>query len=174
MIVRLLPAAARVAVPWRNGGGVTREVAADCTCMFGWRVSIADLEGHACFSAFPGIERSFVLAHGGPVQLTIDGALRVLAAGDIARFPGEAEVLQHAPATASAINVMTRRGVYTHRTTVRDAPFSAAADLLMPLGNDVGYAGSVLTAGDALLGGRDPILLTGTGAVLLVHFQAMA
>jgi environmental stress-induced protein Ves len=75
---RLPPTVVRVAdiapVPWRNGGGVTRELLAwpDPT---DWllRVSVADIHASAAFSAYPGIDRWFAVLDGGAVCLDTTG-----------------------------------------------------------------------------------------------------
>ncbi len=45
-MIRVLRAADRIAAPWKNGGGITREVAicrrARVSTIFDWRVSIAE------------------------------------------------------------------------------------------------------------------------------------
>ncbi|HEX7888945.1 MAG TPA: HutD family protein [Ramlibacter sp.] len=80
--------------PWRNGGGVTRELltwpsASD------WRVriSVADVEEAGPFSRFAGIERWFAVLAGEGVLLDIDGAPhRVTRGGAPLRFDGDAAV----------------------------------------------------------------------------------
>ncbi|MFM0598368.1 MULTISPECIES: HutD/Ves family protein [Paraburkholderia] len=71
--VTLIRGADLVAAPWKNGGGVTREVAAvpeqaglDC---FVWRVSIADVAQAGPFSRFAGIDRTLVLLSGAGMLL---------------------------------------------------------------------------------------------------------
>lgn len=58
--------------PWRNGGGVTRELLAwpDAAhwCL---RLSVADIEQDGPFSAFPGIERWFAVLTGEGVRLGV-------------------------------------------------------------------------------------------------------
>ena len=51
-------------VPWRNGGGVTREILASGgsgSDGFDWRISIADVSEPGPFSAFPGFDRVITL-----------------------------------------------------------------------------------------------------------------
>ncbi|GAA0752194.1 HutD family protein [Ideonella azotifigens] len=71
------------AQPWRNGGGVTRELAAwpDAT---DWqlRLSVADIERDGPFSAFPGIARWFVVLSGDGVRLDHGGQQIDLRPGD--------------------------------------------------------------------------------------------
>lgn len=58
------------AVPWRNGGGLTRELLAwpDAT---NWhcRISVADITADGAFSSFPGIDRWFAVLEGDGVVL---------------------------------------------------------------------------------------------------------
>ena len=62
--------------PWRNGGGVTRELLAWPTAGE-WRVriSVADIETDGPFSAYPGVSRWFAVLKGAGVELNVDGAL---------------------------------------------------------------------------------------------------
>ncbi|MFJ3876127.1 HutD family protein [Streptomyces sp. NPDC090077] len=75
--IRILRAAGRAAAPWKNGGGVTREIAAwpeDAgTAGFAWRVSLAEVETDGPFSSFPGVDRILTLAEGAGMDLTVGG-----------------------------------------------------------------------------------------------------
>ena len=52
-------------VPWRNGGGVTREIARhDRDGQLVWRLSIADVASEGPFSAFPGLQRILTVIEG--------------------------------------------------------------------------------------------------------------
>ena len=62
------------ASPWRNGGGVTRELlawpqAADWTC----RLSVAEVTQDGPFSRFDGVQRWFAVLDGAGVRLGLDG-----------------------------------------------------------------------------------------------------
>jgi hypothetical protein len=60
--------------PWRNGHGRTRELLAwPDAADWRLRVSVADIETDAAFSAFPGVQRWFVVLKGAGVELDIDG-----------------------------------------------------------------------------------------------------
>jgi environmental stress-induced protein Ves len=56
------------AMPWKNGGGVTRTIAVSPEGAgledFAWRVSIADVAESGPFSAFPGVDRTILLLDG--------------------------------------------------------------------------------------------------------------
>ena len=112
----VLRAAQRAAVPWKNGGGLTREVAVHPSgsdfSSFDWRVSIAEIAAPGPFSVFPEIDRRMVVLSG-RLTLAIDGAApltltaespAVAVAGDVAAFaePHGGPVVD--------LNVMTRRG----------------------------------------------------------------
>ncbi|WP_405947329.1 HutD family protein [Streptomyces prunicolor] len=76
-MIRVLPASARTAVPWKNGGGVTREIAAwpEGAGMddFAWRVSLAEVAADGPFSAFPDVDRTLTVVEGAGMDLTVGG-----------------------------------------------------------------------------------------------------
>ncbi|MFF4495096.1 HutD family protein [Streptomyces sp. NPDC001546] len=130
---RILRAADRTAAPWKNGGGVTREIAAGPegagTEDFDWRVSLAEVAADGPFSRFPGVDRTLTLAEGAGMELTLAGARRRLderyAPGD---FPGDEPTdcrLLDGPVVN--FNVMYRRGrVEAHTAVIRGALALAA------------------------------------------------
>lgn len=70
------------AQPWKNGAGLTREMAIgpiDASFAdFDWRISVAEITRDAPFSAFPGIDRCIVLLQGRGMQLSSeDGAIDI-------------------------------------------------------------------------------------------------
>jgi environmental stress-induced protein Ves len=69
--------------PWRNGGGLTRELLAWPPGAPAWalRVSVAEVEAAGPFSAFPGVQRCFAVLEGGGLRLDWPGRSVVLAAG---------------------------------------------------------------------------------------------
>ena len=95
-MITLLRAADRKAVSWKNGGGVTREIAvfpvgADMTD-FAWRLSLAEVEFEGAFSVFPEVDRVLAVIEG-ELELTFDDhtspMIRDRKAGPLA-FPGDA------------------------------------------------------------------------------------
>ncbi|WP_344566156.1 HutD/Ves family protein [Streptomyces axinellae] len=65
MVPSVLRWADRPRMPWKNGSGSTREVAAQPVgsrlADFDWRVSVADVGGDGPFSPFPGVDRVITL-----------------------------------------------------------------------------------------------------------------
>jgi environmental stress-induced protein Ves len=80
------------AQPWRNGGGVTRELLARPDHdRWQVRVSAADVAADGPFSAFPGVTRWFAVLEGAGVVLTIDGVEHRCSAGaEAVAFAGDA------------------------------------------------------------------------------------
>lgn len=69
--------------PWRNGGGVTRELAAwPPTGDWSWRMSVAEVAQSGPFSKFDGVERWFAVLAGAGVQLDVAGKTHILRATD--------------------------------------------------------------------------------------------
>ena len=94
-VTRLTPADHR-RVPWKNGGGVTTELAVEPAAdgRFVWRVSIADVVEPGPFSAFPGYDRLIAVVEGDGMRLSVDGAAPVerRRLDPAFAFPGEAAV----------------------------------------------------------------------------------
>jgi environmental stress-induced protein Ves len=80
------------AEPWKNGGGVTREIhrqPAD-PAEFDWRLSLATIDAPGPFSAFDGYDRTLVLVRGAGVELTFagHGRAKLSSPGQIVSFDG--------------------------------------------------------------------------------------
>lgn len=81
---------------WKNGLGWTREICRyPATGAWDWRVSIAEIEQDAAFSAFAGVDRELVLLSGNGLRLRFDdGRVReLLPPHAAARFAGEEAVV---------------------------------------------------------------------------------
>jgi len=104
--------------PWKNGAGLTREIAfGGASAMdFDWRISLAEVERDAPFSAFAGIERCIVLWRGAGMRLrSADGAIDHALVTPLAPFRFSGDVALDASlvdGSSSDFNVMTRRGVF--------------------------------------------------------------
>jgi len=134
----LIRGADLVAAPWKNGGGITREVAAYLPTglapgqpqgaaldAFVWRVSLADVAQAGPFSRFAGIDRTLVLLSGAGMLLDEaqgEGGTRTHALTqplDIARFAGEAAIdARLVDGPTRDFNLMVRRGAATGELAV--------------------------------------------------------
>ena len=118
--MKLILADAMRRMPWKNGGGVTTEIAiapAGATLdNFDWRISTAQVDAAGPFSRFAGIDRSLAVIAGGRLTMhRADGETVTLAPGEaLARFPGEVDVHATLDAPLSDFNVMTRRNAWAH------------------------------------------------------------
>lgn len=160
MAIRLLAAAERRASPWKNGGGVTREIAASpqgaSLESFDWRVSMAEVAVAGPFSRFAGVDRILtVLA--GELELSFPGETAVTLGPDCEpfAFPGERDC-QGAPrgGVVTDLNVMVRRGsVRAEVRRVRGAaPLTVRGQALLVVALESGRLdGRRLAPFDALL-----------------------
>jgi len=140
----ILRADDRVAVPWKNGGGLTREVAAHPPQSdlgnFDWRVSLAEVRRGGPFSSFPGVDRHMAVISG-RLELAVSGRDTLSLSSDTAplSFPGEVPVCSEPRSEpVTDLNVMTRRGRFVaHLTRCRVANtrvrFEAETTLLLAL-----------------------------------------
>jgi environmental stress-induced protein Ves len=110
----LIPVGEAREIPWKNGGGVMRDIAAHPPSAgfedFVWRVSLARITSDGPFSVFPGVDRLFVPVEGDGLELEVEGVAHHMGSAPLA-FSGEAPVyarLGNGPVVA--LNVMTRRG----------------------------------------------------------------
>ncbi len=79
--------------PWRNGGGVTREIAlsTDERGMI-WRLSVADVDADGPFSLFPGMMRVLTVIEGAGLMLDCPGGVISAPPARPVRFPGGVSV----------------------------------------------------------------------------------
>jgi environmental stress-induced protein Ves len=110
--------------PWRNGGGVTREVVASGgsgSQGFDWRISIADVSEPGPFSTFPGFDRVITLVEGERMDLEIDGVVHTLGLHESLSFDGASQTSCSLPGGPTRdLNVMTRADRYSAAVAVRD------------------------------------------------------
>ncbi|MFL5997594.1 MAG: HutD family protein [Streptomyces sp.] len=132
-------------MPWKNGGGTTREVASgtvharpasmESEVGFDWRVSVADVDAGGAFSAFPGIDRVITLVEGEGMVLTVDGTPHPVGPLSPFAFPGDAAT--DCRLTAGAVrnvNVMTRRSRATAKVRIITAATSPGAEMACATG----------------------------------------
>lgn len=152
-----------VAVPWRNGQGMTRDVATrlgpDGALL--WQVSIAELVRDASFSDYAGYDRIFTPVLGEGIALSVDGGA-FLPCPLLAPFAfrGEASVeCRLAGAPGRAFNVIAARGCCRAQVQVlrlavgeRIEPPAEGAGLLHCWSGALAAAEVEVQAGDALIG----------------------
>jgi environmental stress-induced protein Ves len=180
--LRLLRAHDYRRMAWKNGGGITTEIArrdvdADT---FDWRVSIAEIAQDGDFSIFPDVDRELMLLDGGGVELLI---------GDDEPVALTRRYQKHAflDGPTRDVNLMVRRGRYAAELLARPI---VGAQLLFPAAgttwlvhvanghvvvNDHADLGRI-EAGETLLveftqGGGSPLVLNGGGEIVLVKLQ---
>ncbi|GHH35026.1 HutD/Ves family protein [Streptomyces candidus] len=176
MSTRIMRAAGRPAVPWRNGGGVTREIASwppgPAGSGFAWRVSLAEVATDGPFSVFPGVDRILTMVEGAGMALTTTPAAggtpgsRMVDARYVPQhFPGDVPTdcrlldgpvanlnVMHNRTSGLAVRVEVARG---HRSRWPDGPGTALA---IPLDGPAVLAGETTTT----LLPYDAVLCTGT------------
>ena len=111
---QVLPANEHRRERWRNGLGWTRAIMAwpEAGAQWQWRLSVAEIEQAAPYSAFPGVDREHVLLEGQGLRLRFDdGRVEELhPPGGRARFAGENVVTgEPLDGRAVALNLMWRR-----------------------------------------------------------------
>lgn len=114
---RRIDVAAMAPTRWKNGAGMTREIAVAPRGAsmddFDWRLSVAELERDAPFSAFAGVDRCIVVLDGAGMSLrdAQGEPVQHLKPLEPWSFPGEQALqaeLPHGP--CRDFNVMARRG----------------------------------------------------------------
>jgi hypothetical protein len=147
-------------VPWKNGGGLTTEIATHPAGAglesFAWRVSVADIEQNGAFSPFAGVDRTLVLLAGAGMRLTGDGEPLEL------RMPFEPVVFSGDRNLACSLvagpvrdfNLMIRRGSVRGEVVVR----RDGGEAIAPADTYVCYAAA--GASECLLAGHPPISLS--------------
>jgi environmental stress-induced protein Ves len=183
--VRLIAFDSLVATPWKNGGGVTRQIVcfppgSDLTD-FDWRISTAEVTQDGPFSRFDGIDRRLYVLEGAGLDLAFAGGeTRRLPTGAHADFAGEAEVtasLVGGPVTD--LNIMVRRArlrLRAERLTVDgtgDIAHGWGTAVLFVLGGEITVAGERARHFDTvLLDGRETATVSGSAELLLIGFAA--
>lgn len=121
-------------MPWKNGGGVTVEIAIHppgaSVNAFDWRISMATVAQDGPFSSFPGIDRTLAIIKGNGMALAIAGHEPVPLTTKSTPLPFAADVPVDATLMDGAIvdlNVMTRRSSFTHNVQRLVGSYSAEA-----------------------------------------------
>ena len=110
----LVAASSAAPLPWKNGGGVTRELLrlpASGSDDWTLRISVADIAADGPFSPFPGITRWFAVLAGAGVRLAWPDRVRDVRRGDAPlQFDGaDAPGCSLLAGATRDLNVMVRR-----------------------------------------------------------------
>ncbi len=112
------------AMPWKNGGGTTIEIAvfppSASISDFNWRVSMAQVASNGPFSCFPDIDRTLSILEGEGVELNFEGTSSAILKSEDAPLSFAADIDISARLLGGPVrdlNVMTRRGHFTHQVT---------------------------------------------------------
>ncbi|HEX8776530.1 MAG TPA: HutD family protein [Rhodanobacter sp.] len=171
--------------PWKNGLGRTRELAIHPSGAgmddFLWRVSVAEVESAAPFSAFPGIDRVIALLDGDGFTMALDdGRVHALTTpGAPFAFPGELGVqVVLAGGPSRDFNLMLRRGgarggIEVWRTAGA-RQVDAAVVLVHCARGRIDTGDGALHAGDAWRPGSGPLVLQENTLALAVHIASSA
>ncbi|MES2073748.1 MAG: HutD family protein [Pseudomonadota bacterium] len=157
-MIDYLPAAERLAKPWKNGGGSTADVLAEPPGAslehFDWRVSLASIEGSGPFSEFKGVDRSLHLISEAPLRLLVDEVCFQLDRQNPSlRFSGEARVRAETGGQAhTVLNVMCRRHSFAHAVSLH--AFSGSQQLELSPATTILFVQS----GACRLAGQDIVL----------------
>jgi uncharacterized protein len=179
--MRIFRSADHKRMPWKNGGGVTTEIAVSpdgaSVDNFDWRLSMATVASGGPFSVFAGIDRTLAVLDGDGLSLTVEGMGTTELTTDSAPlpFPGDAPTgAELLGSTVTDLNIMTRRGRLSHTMRRLDLDgtleLSAAAPELVIFC----HAGACqVAAGDknAVLNSQDAAYLAGSS---MLRFQALA
>lgn len=155
--MRILRSAEYLALPWKNGRGVARQIAvfpADAGYdALDWQVSRPTIERDTPFSKLAGLDRQFMLVSGKGVTLRVRNAedgvgfeQRIDRPLEAFAFRGDWDVeCALADGPVEVLNVMTRRGRAAARIEIREitAPALVRKDARAML---IAYAADPLTA----------------------------
>jgi len=171
--------------PWKNGLGRTREIAVQPSGAgmddFLWRVSVAEVDSAAQFSAFPGIDRAIVLLDGDGFTMTLDGGRVHALTTPFApfAFAGEVQVaVTLAGGPTRDFNLMLRRAQARGEVQVWSAPgrhrLDPAIALVYCARGTIATTAGTLHAGDAWRPDDDRLTLHEATLALVVRVEAVA
>lgn len=179
--MRILRAADRTPMPWKNGGGVTREVAiwppTAALDAFDWRISIAEVAQGGPFSTFPDVDRVLTVIEGSGIELVVEGqpAVTLDDAAPPFAFPGDAAcaaTLHQGP--IRDLNLMVRRRAYVTRVQRIEGPAvvdcTAEATFVLAL-EAIAVGGERLAREDAVVLGRGESLSVDAGRLILAEID---
>lgn len=119
--MRILRASEYRRMPWKNGGGETREIMVSPSGAtldsLDWRVSLATVATDGPFSTFQGVQRTLCVIRGAGIRLLVGDAPPTTLLENSAPYAFDGEATTSARLIDGAIvdlNVMSRRGRWRH------------------------------------------------------------
>lgn len=173
--MRIWDAPQRREVPWKNGRGMTVELAVwpeggGLAQGFTWRLSSAAVVEDGPFSVFPGVDRLLVLLDEGELRLVLPSGEHVLDRRHaMARFPGDAPTEGRVPrGPVRDLNLMVdRRRASIGEARLVDDPEELGPGLVVLLDGELVLDGARLAALDVAWLER-PERVDGRGRALIV------
>lgn len=127
MSIRIIDSSTARQLPWKNGKGVTLELAIAPPDAglddFDWRISSARVDSAGPFSHYPGIDRSLGLLSGAGLRLNLPEqiSLELDSYTPVVAFPGELDVqAELLDGPVQDFNLMSRRGRWQQRLEYRE------------------------------------------------------
>ena len=123
------------ATPWKNGGGVTREIATGSSPGqgpgWGWRVSLAEVALDGPFSIFPATDRVIAVIDGAGMDLVSPGGATIaLEPFQAVRLSGDDPLSGHLrQGPVRDLNVMVLREHFAAEMYLWQGPRSATSDV---------------------------------------------
>ncbi|MBJ8342050.1 HutD family protein [Antrihabitans sp. YC3-6] len=168
----------RKRVPWKNGEGVTEEIAAGDGTTPLWRVSIADLSSQpSTFSAFEGQHRVFTVIGTHGATLDWDGMKTDVEPFQPFPFDGSLPPKCTTSGPTRALNVMVDKSAGTATVSVRSVGSEhietdrCAITVVYVAGGSVAASGTEAQVGDCLVVDHDSVVLRGNADVLIARIQ---
>ena len=142
---------------WRNGMGVSWDIASDPPGSddFGWRFAIARIDADLPFSNYPGVDRIFTLIEGAGLELDFEGHPSLAVHRRFVPHPYPCDIptfcrLRDGP--CRALNLFTRRGLWRADAAILSSGVDVAHPgpiLLFALQGAADVNGRALAEGDA-------------------------
>jgi uncharacterized protein len=154
-----IPASSFVKGLWRNGRGVSWDIASDGLSEdFGWRFAVAEIGQSGPFSLYGPVDRVFTLLSGGPVELAFENGRPLQVDQPFLPHHFPCDVATHCSLSgdpAFALNLFTARHRWQARVEIihvsNSQVLSQGTCLMFALRNGVTCNGSTLAQGDAAL-----------------------
>jgi environmental stress-induced protein Ves len=170
LAVRILSPEEFVTSAWKNGGGVTHEIARheDANGSWAWRLSIAEVACDGPFSRFDGMSRILTVIEGAGLELhTPDGVMRARPLLPLHFSGGLAVEGRMVDGPIRDLNVIHDANLIDARVTLIDNPcrLDAGPDLtgFLAISGQITVDGAALPAGAFALG-SDGVVEIGAGA----------